>query len=330
MDKSYILKLLRKYQEGHLTDEEHHFLLSYYNLFSIEPDVMETLDQEQRDHLKKDIQSVVWDRVCDAGAGDSKVRFMRNRWAKISVAAAVIIIAFATGTFYLSRNPQQEEQVVAQVADTKENSLIFLPDGSKVIINGDGKLNYPSTFDGQTSREVTLEGEAYFDIQHDTSKPFIVHSGKLKTIVLGTAFNIRAVEAEDKITITVTRGKVKVVDQNRDKMIAILTPNQQIIYSREGITAEKREIENSDKIISWKKERGIRCDNLTLTEAAGLLEDQYHVKILIDEAIIQSQRFTATFPKNESIEQVLNSICEFNGLVYRYDKTTNTIKINDK
>ncbi len=330
MDKSYILKLLRKYQEGHLTDEEHHFLLSYYNLFSIEPDVMETLDREQREHLKKDIQSVVWDRVYDAGMGDSKVKYMQNRWAKISVAAAVIVIALAAGIFYLNKDPQQNQQVVAQVPETKENSLIFLPDGSKVIINGDGKLNYPSTFDGHTSREVTLEGEAYFDIKYDTSKPFIVHSGKLKTIVMGTAFNVRSVGAEDKITITVTRGKVKVVDQNRDEMIAILTPNQQIIYSRKAVTAEKKEIENSDKIISWKKERDIRCDNLTLTEAAGLLEDQYKVKILIDKAVIQSQRFTATFPKNESIEQVLNSICEFNGLVYRYDKTTNTIKINDK
>jgi ferric-dicitrate binding protein FerR (iron transport regulator) len=86
--------------------------------------------------------------------------------------------------------------------------LINLPDGSKVVLNANSKLEYPPGFSNNT-REVYLDGEAYFDIAHDPGKPFIVHTGSISTRVLGTAFNINAYRSQQFVEVTVTRVKWK-------------------------------------------------------------------------------------------------------------------------
>jgi ferric-dicitrate binding protein FerR (iron transport regulator) len=195
-----------------------------------------------------------------------------------------------------------------------------------VILSAGSKLNYPSSFDGLKKREVFLDGQAFFDIKHNASRPFIVYTGKLKTEVLGTAFNIKAIPGEADITVTVTRGKVKVMDQ--DKMLGIITPDQQITYSKEKVGAVTKRV-NSDSLFNWK-EQDLRCNDLTIAEAAELLEKRYNVKITISDQSITSQRFTTTFGKNDSFEQVLKSICVFNGLSYKYNKDNATVVISQK
>ena len=209
----------------------------------------------------------------------------------------------------------------------KENRVIFLPDGSTVILSPGSKLNYPSSFDGMEKREVFLEGQAFFDIKHNASRPFIVHTGKLATIVLGTAFNIKALPSETEITVTVKRGKVKVSDQ--DKILGVITPNQQITYNQRKVSSTVKVLDN-DSYLDWK-EQDLLFDNLTIAEAAKLLEERYKVKITISDQSISSQRFTTTFSKNESFEQILKSICIFNGVVYKYnkEKATAIILINN-
>ena len=128
------------------------------------------------------------------------------------------------------------------------------------------------------------------------------------------------------ITVTIKRGKVKVSDQN--KILGIITPNQQIIYNKKKVSSILK-IVDSDSYLDWK-EYDLLFDNLTITEAAELLEERYKVKITISDQSIGSQRFTATFPKNESFEQALKSICVFNGVVSKYNKEKATVIISNK
>ena len=209
------------------------------------------------------------------------------------------------------------------VVEHEKNRVIFLPDGSTVILTGGSKLNYPSTFDGLKTREVYLEGQAFFDIKHNKSRPFIVHTGNLETKVLGTAFNIKAFPNEDNITVTVMRGRVSVNDQN--KILGIITPNQQITYAKSKVKSLIQTVRN-ESYLTWKQE-DLLIDNLTISEAAKLVEDRYNVKIIITNPQIESLRFTTTFSKNETLEEILNSICEFNGLAYTYDKEKSIVNI---
>jgi ferric-dicitrate binding protein FerR (iron transport regulator) len=327
MNKHYFIKLLQRYQQGNLTNEEQQFLISYYNLFENEPDVFEMLSAEQKEEFKNNIQESIWRHILKNGQVDTKIKFNNRRYVKMTAAAVVFLIFFAS-LFYLFDAPSKNQEPATIAAVQKENRVIFLPDGSKVVLSAGSELNYPSSFDGLKNREVYLVGQAYFDIRHNSSMPFIVHTDRLATVVLGTAFNIKAIAGQEDITVTVTRGKVKVIDQDKNKTLGVITPNQQITYSKVKTNSIVKAVD-SESVLGWKQE-DLLCENLTIAEAAELLEEQYKMKIIINDQSIQSQRFTATFSKGESFEHVIKSICEFNGLVYEYDKKDSTVMISNK
>jgi ferric-dicitrate binding protein FerR (iron transport regulator) len=101
---------------------------------------------------------------------------------------------------------------IAEVFEAQgTQSRITLLDGSVVTLKDGSRLNLKNNFSGNT-REITLEGEAFFEIAHNPKKPFIIHTGSVKTTVLGTSFSIKAIPGETSITVAVTEGKVKVED----------------------------------------------------------------------------------------------------------------------
>ena len=362
MDKHYFLELLHKYLKDEATNEEHQFLLSYYNLFQSEPDVLALLSQEKKEELKSQIHTSIWqnisrgeqlDETCmslpltSLPAGKAKqheYKLMQaslplknklytnenvkpiKRWSVRMIAAAAILLAICTiGIFFLRNESAKNQTVVAQVNQQKINRLVRLPDGSTVIVSSGSKLNYPSSFDGLARREVYLEGQAFFDIKHNASKPFIVHTGQFETTVLGTAFNIKAFPGDIDITVTVTRGKVKVSDQN--KTLGIILPRQQITYNKQKANPTLKTVD-TDTYLDWKAQ-DLLFDDVTVAEAAELLEERFNVNITFSDQLIKSNRFTTTFLKGESLEQVLTSICEFNGAVYQYDKEKATVSISN-
>jgi ferric-dicitrate binding protein FerR (iron transport regulator) len=152
-----------------------------------------------------------------------------------------------------------------------------------------------------------------------------VHTGKLKTTVLGTAFNIKALPGDPQITVTVKRGKVRV--SNQDNILGDITPNEQISFDSEKQQSVKRKV-HDERYLDWEN-RDLFVDNVTISEAAKLLEDQYHVKIIISDSSISSERFTATFPRKESFEEALKSICLFNGISYRFNEGRDTVLIRN-
>ncbi len=328
MNKYYFIKLLHKYLDGESTKEEQIFVEKYYNLFKNEPDVLNILSVEEKKTLKNNITNSIWSTIAKSEASDKKVRFINMRFVKLA-AAAVAAIVFISGFYFLTKKSaaKQQNSIAANtVLQHKQNRVIFLADGSTVILSGESKLRYPSTFEGLKTREVYLEGQAFFDIKHINSKPFIVHTGNLETKVLGTVFNIKAFPNEDNITVTVKRGRVSVNDQN--KILGIITPNEQITYAKSKIKSSIQTIKN-ESYLTWKQE-DLLIDNLTISEAAKLLEDRYKVKIIVDNPDVESLRFTSTFSKNESLDEVLSSICLFNGLGYTYNKGKSIVTLNFK
>ncbi|MDP4286092.1 MAG: FecR domain-containing protein [Bacteroidota bacterium] len=325
-----------------LTKEEQQFLESYYDLFQNEPGILDILSIEEKNELRNEIRANIEKSILDEEPSVSKIRFINRRYIKTAIAAAILTgIVFSLLFFYHSGTKVTNTEFVAAkplegksklqenkmiVAHQKENRVIFLPDGSKVILSPGSKLNYPSSFDGMGKREVFLNGQAFFDIKHNASRLFIVHTGKLETIVLGTAFNIKAIRGEKEITVTVTRGKVKVKDQL--KILGTITPNQQITYNKEKATSVMK-IVDANSFLDWQNQ-DLFIDNLTLSEAAKILEDQFKIKIIIKDSSIREQRFTATFPKDEKLEQALKSISIFNGVTYTYNNDKSEVIINNQ
>lgn len=187
---------------------------------------------------------------------------------------------------------------------------IILPDGSSVILNDNSTLSYPQEFLG-SSREVVLSGEGYFDISHDADKPFIVHTGNVKTTVLGTAFNIKAL-AGRPVLVTVTRGKVSV--RENDRLLGILVPDQQISYAANSKKAEKLQV-LAKEAISWQ-ENDLFFEDVSMAEAADILSKKYNVEIQFENNLGKNCRFTATFLKAQGLDEILKVITSFNGATY--------------
>ncbi|MEO8568984.1 MAG: FecR domain-containing protein [Ginsengibacter sp.] len=326
MDKYDFIKLLHKYLKGQSTKEEQLFVEKYYNLFQNEPNVLDTLSSDEKEILKNNLKDNIWKDISNSVQPDKKLRSINSRHLRLA-AAAVLAIVLISSSYFLINNSSKKYPLATSkntAVEHKKNRVLLLPDGSTVILSQGSKLNYPSTFDGRETREVYLEGQGFFDIRHNKSRPFIVHTANLQTKVLGTAFNIKALPGEDNITVTVKRGRVSVTDQN--KTLGIITPNQQITYAKSKVKSLMQVVKN-ESYLSWKQE-DLSIDNLTISEAAKLMEDRFDVKIIINNPEIESLRFTTTFSKNETLEQTLNSICLFNGLTYTYDKEKSIVNIN--
>ncbi len=111
--------------------------------------------------------------------------------------------------------------------------FIELSDGTKIWINSDSKLKYPVEFMGQ-SRNIELIGEAYFEVAHNSEKPFVVTSGTQRVEVLGTSFNISSYEPDDLIMTTLVEGQVKVENSLNEQNSTHLKLNQQSILDKKN------------------------------------------------------------------------------------------------
>ena len=228
-------------------------------------------------------------------------------WA---VACVLGLLAFS-GWLFL-RYGAHAHETMAKVINKVETApvklkgkrFIKLPDASFVILNENSELDYPDAFDGKT-REVTLRGEAYFDIRHSSGKPFIVHTGNINTVVLGTAFNINAFPDQDNITVTVTRGKVEVRD--RKKTYAIVVPNQQLSINTGNSQFSEVPVD-AEKVVAWKSGCLVLSD-ITMEDAVLLVGNKYHVNISISDERLKKCKINATFLDQENLDQVLSVIC---------------------
>ena len=252
----------------------------------------------------------------DIGNKNAKIipiKRLKTLWRSIAAVAAVLIIFFSVYLIQSTSDNQEAlvEQTVLKTAANQKQELA-LADGSKVWVNSGSELTYPKTFDGKT-REVYLSGEAYFDIKHDVTRPFLIHTGKVITTVLGTAFNIKEDKTSHTVVITVTRGKVSVGDGN--KTLGILTPNQQISYNIDSQTTIQAQVDVAS-VIAWQQQE-IRFEDITFANAAAILEKRFKVKITFSNEKVKKCQFTGAALTGDNLDKILKVQCAFNGATYK-------------
>ena len=240
------------------------------------------------------------------------------QWQWIGYAAAILLVC-ATAWWALqpqAASNQSVKQEVARLNPEKPGGRkwIKLPDGTSVQLNVNSHLDYPDNFEGKQAREVTLVGEAYFDVAHDSKHPFIIHTGEIKTTVLGTAFNISAYDNEKAVTVTVTRGKVMV--QRALQTLAILTPDQQLSWHASQKSPLKT-IVNAQDAIAWKAQDLI-MDDISLEKAAGMIADRFKVQVVFKTEKVKDCRFTAAFLNRNDLSQVTQVLSSITGATFQH------------
>ncbi|MCA9748711.1 MAG: FecR domain-containing protein, partial [Romboutsia sp.] len=174
----------------------------------------------------KDIEDVDVDVDVHFKKFNKKVRDKKKvNYISYSTAIVMIIalsIVFSNNYFGKSKETLKEkipatienslvdDSFIETVTSKGDNEEVILSDGSKIILNVDSKLIYPKKFN-DSIREVTLIGEAFFDIERDVNKPFIVNANEIKIKVLGTSFNVKSYSKDEKIETTLVTGKVELI-----------------------------------------------------------------------------------------------------------------------
>ena len=312
MDQKNFIKLLEKYQRGTISEEEEK-LLEAFDAKLLEKNMPNVFYNPYHKRLIKSRIS----KEIETARYPQKPTY----WTQI---AATLLVILGLGIIYKLQNnttPVVNTQIIiAQIERTTkmgEKLDLLLPDGSKVILNADSSLSYPEQFDN-TTRSVTLKGEAYFDVKENTAVPFVIKTGALKTTVLGTSFNINAYEQRKKIKVTVATGKVIINDSKKNRME--LLPNQQGAFEKHSRTIIKKGVKSSD-FTEWK-DGILKFNNMKLKDAMYKLELWYGVEISFNNEAIKNCRFTGKFNK-ESLETVLKSLTfAKKGLKYEFISKT--------
>ena len=241
-----------------------------------------------------------------------------RRFPFIGYAAALALIPltnFLLHYFHRSTARSHQTHSVVAAVPSLRDSCLTLPDGSKVLLHKDAHIDYADGLAGK-AREVTLHGEAYFDIRKD-SRPFIVHTGSITTTVLGTAFNINAHDLQT-ITITVTKGKVKV--ENSVGEFSILRRNEQISVDSLHTRLKKVQVD-AGEVLAWKKPY-LLFNDVTMKEAMQELEHRYRVSVVFTNTAAENCPVTASFTRHESLEEIINVLSKINNMEFTIRQRT--------
>lgn len=224
------------------------------------------------------------------------------------MAAAVIILA--AGMAWFMARPLSKQPVVAakglakKMTGRSEYRYMLLPDSTQVWLNAASTLEYPQQF-AAGKREVYLTGEAYFDVKHADKQPFLIHTGKVTTMVLGTAFNINAYPGRENIIVSVSRGRVRV--NYNDKEMAVLTQGQQVKVSNtsNAVVQKKQAITEA---APWQQ-GNLQYDDETIRDIVADLERNYDVTIRVQSEGLANERITTSFRREIGIENALKVLC---------------------
>ncbi len=222
------------------------------------------------------------------------------------------VIQVNTGRLAYKNNSREDAPVVYNTLQTPRGGQyqLILPDGTMVWLNASSSINFPTVFRGK-ERNVTVTGEAYFEVAKSKSMPFNIQVKDMKVQVLGTHFNIMAYDDESTMNTTLLEGSVKVSKGSENKM---LLPGQQSIISNAG---EIKVVDaNVEEVIAWKN-GWFQFNAFDIQTVLRQVSRWYNVDIVY-KGKMPSGHFSGIVSRSNNISQVL-SILQGSGVNFRIE-----------
>ena len=256
----------------------------------------------------------------------------RNRfWPSVFRAAAVVLIAALIGIVAYQNWTLFDEEPVEPALREISTALaqrvnLTLSDGTRVLLNAGSTLRLPETFEAN-KREVYLQGQAFFNVEKNPDRPFIIHSGDVETRVLGTSFSLRAYPGEQEITVAVKEGRVsfKAADTTTGQQV-ILSPDELGRFDLSASRIESQPVDDMALYLGWV-DGYLKFKETPLEDVAVELERRYGVQIRFKDEGLKSLSLTALL-KSRSIKNVLDVIST--SLNIRYQLHENEVVLSKK
>ncbi|WP_343305967.1 FecR domain-containing protein [Chitinophaga niabensis] len=250
-----------------------------------------------------------------------------SRWYGIAATVTMLILG---GTWLWQSERKDTGRAATVHNDTVVNKsdhvqLLTLTDGSKVFMGPFSSIIYTSQYN-DTSRELWLNGEAYFEVAKDSRRAFKVHTDGLVTTALGTAFNIATGnQADGSIQVSLTAGKVSVSTVSESYL---LEPGQMVRY-RKGKSLELPAAFNVATVLDWKNGKVV-FEGTSLEDAFAKLQSRYGCTIIFDNAQLGKRKVTGVFNRNEGAIHILNVLRYVHNFSYRLSGTNHFIITGDE
>lgn len=212
--------------------------------------------------------------------------------------AAVLIMGIGLGYFYLQNTANEKIEYYTNKDEVKE---ITLPDNSKIWLNESSYLAFDDSFNSE-QRQVILKGEAFFEVEKDANRPFIILSHEARTQVLGTSFNILAYEAQSYIEIDVKSGKVAFSEESSDDNLVTLVKGESARLDLNSLLLNKSSNQNPN-YNSWKTKQLI-FEDAKMIDVINDLNEYFNLDIQLSSSPLAACKLTSSF-NNPTIEEIL-------------------------
>ncbi len=338
MSKQHFRTLLKRYRTDQCTPQERRLVEQWFSMLDGEPPVR-TADENQQ------LEEKMWRAIQrEQKTAERPVRPLTIRRWWLSAAAAIVVLGLGwlgydglnsdSGTL-TANNPAVvvPKGVVTKTNDTAEALEITLSDGSQVILAPRSRVEYPIVFES-ARREVTLDGEAFFQVTRNPQQPFFVNAGEVTTKVLGTSFRVETGDNNASVQVSVITGKVSVFQREapNERSVAkikngvILTPNQKVMYTPASHSFETSLVEQPMVVVpddgapvASKPVVAFNFEDATMATVVGKLEKAYGIEIILENEELGNCLFTADiteqplFTKLDLLCASLNATYEVRG-----------------
>lgn len=240
-----------------------------------------------------------------AEATAARTRFVTLR--RLSAAAAVVVLMVLSGVFTYWLKSNQPAQQYALTAPMGSKTHVLLPDSTEVWLNAGSTLRYASDFN-ENDRNVTLDGEGYFQVRHKhDGQEFTVHTNGYDVVVKGTRFTVSAYADEPRVTTALLQGSV-CISHGKDQMM--MRPGETVMLDR--ATGRLIKYSNSDGQHVWTN-NGANYGEITLGEFARILSRQYDVDIDIRSEELKATLLSISITSQMKLEDLLQSLRQVTG-----------------
>jgi ferric-dicitrate binding protein FerR (iron transport regulator) len=227
----------------------------------------------------------------------------RNRFL-IRMAAAILLLLLAVSTFYFT-DKRPAIQIIQASTDSQKMEL-RLSDGSAITLNKATKLSYPEKLK-RGKREVYLEGEAFFQVEHAENSPFYIHMTDWTVKVLGTSFNLK-MDPRGQIQVSVVKGTVLFYEEGKLDQAIRVTAGERCICNM--LTGESQsEPILSENYLYWKTQKLIYRD-APLSQVIGELASQFEQTIIVTDPLVSQNKWTSTH-EDQDLSEVLEELCVY-------------------
>ena len=313
-------KLLEKYLAGDCTEQECDLIEAWYFKLG-RNDASEVPENDRIVSAGAQILHKIEQHTRTASPDVARTN-QRSLFSYYTAIAASLLIFAACGYYFLASEESadviDQQITIPALTDTRNESgtrrRVILPDGSIVMMAPDSRIRYSNKTD-TPSREIFLEGEAYFDVAHNVERPFYVYAGNVVTRVLGTSFVVRNRGQNEKITVSVRTGKVTVYSRKTSHKQVVLAPNQEAIYDQATDLVATQRVAPDRQIAKQGNFTEMHFEETPVSEVLDLLTKTYDIDIVFQEESLSGCVLTSSFYE-EGLYDRIDVICTAIGATY--------------